>query len=184
MSNYGPKVEWNQLTEGTRIYYTGDMANASSYGVITKQWYDAKWKYYHVNVMLDDGRELLGLTLSGFQPSPGRRFWLESDYKAERKRMFEQMQANLAARQAAKQETPSEPEAAPAPAPQPAKAPVSKPAKPLTDTSDGFKAILQDIITRLDDLTCGESLSLKAMRKLEKACEELKELEDELFPVN
>ena len=57
-------------------------------------------------------------------------------------------------------------------------------AEPLTDTSDGFKAILQDIITRLDDLTCGESLSLKTMRKLEKACEELKELEDELFPVD
>lgn len=96
MSNYGPKVAWEQLSEGVRIYYTGDMANHDGFGVITKQWHDAGWNYRQVNILMDDGRILRGIHDLGFQPSPGRRFWLEADWRAERERRIAEMKAQWA----------------------------------------------------------------------------------------
>lgn len=84
MSDYGPKVQWAQLTEGTRIYYTGDMANQSGLGTITKAWFDAKWGYHLVDIAMDDEREWKAIHLASFQPGPGRRFWLLSDWEAKR----------------------------------------------------------------------------------------------------
>jgi len=90
MSDYDPKVQWAQLCEGVRIYYTGDMANVSGEGAITRAWYDAKWGYHQVNITLDDGREIKGLHLASFQPGPGRRFWLLSDWEAKRQAQIAQ----------------------------------------------------------------------------------------------
>ena len=92
MTEYGPTVEWSQLQAGTRIYYTGDMANCPDFGTITKrQPIDPRWNYKQVDVALDDGRKWRGVMLAGFQPSPGKRWWLESDYEADRQRRIDEM---------------------------------------------------------------------------------------------
>ncbi len=53
-----------ELNEGTRIYYGGDMANESGFGVITKAYSD-KWGSF-VDAVMDDGREMRGLHTIGF----------------------------------------------------------------------------------------------------------------------
>jgi len=91
---YGPKVEWNALQEGVRIYYTGDMANSSDHGVITKRHpIDPKWGYRKVDILLDDGRIQRGIHCTNFQPAPGRRFWLEMDWQADRERRIAEFKA-------------------------------------------------------------------------------------------
>jgi len=52
------------LTEGTRIYYGGDMANSDGFGEITKAYSD-RWGSF-VDVVLDDGRHMRGLHTVGF----------------------------------------------------------------------------------------------------------------------
>lgn len=100
--NYGPKVEWDALQVGVRIYYTGDMANSSDYGVITRRHpIDPKWNYRQVDIVTDDGREWRAVHLVGFQPSPGKRWWLEADYKADRARRVAEMEAEYAKRRTA-----------------------------------------------------------------------------------
>lgn len=98
MTNYGPKVEWNQLKTGERIYYTGDMANHSGLGTITKRWHDTKWNYRLVNIAMDDGREINGIHDLSFQPGPGRRFWLAEDYEAMRQQRIAEMTKHMSLR--------------------------------------------------------------------------------------
>lgn len=84
-SNYGPKVNWAQMIRGVRVHYTGDMANPSGAGRITRVLpIDPRWGYRQVNIRLDDGRLLRGIGIEQFQPAPGRRFWLETDWQADR----------------------------------------------------------------------------------------------------
>lgn len=82
MTNYGPKVEWDQLKKGERIYYTGDVANHDGRGTITKRWHD-KWGHF-VNIAMDDGRKIKAIHLLSFQPGAGRRFWLAEDHEEMR----------------------------------------------------------------------------------------------------
>lgn len=91
--NYGPKVTWDQMQPGVRFYYTGDMANASGNGVITEKLpIDPRWNYKNVKLKWDDERETFSfIGLESFQPGPGRRFWLESDWEADRKRRIAEM---------------------------------------------------------------------------------------------
>lgn len=98
--SYGPKVRWDQLLVGVRVYYTGDMANASGYGAIVKRHtVDPKWGYQQVDIQLDDDGHLWrGVHLTSFQPSPGKRFWLEADYKADRERRIAEMCASFPSR--------------------------------------------------------------------------------------
>jgi hypothetical protein len=93
-TNYGPKVTWDQLQVGVRIYYTGDMANPSGHGVITRRHEPNKWGYQQVDIQLDDGGHLWrGVMLGSFQPAPGRRFWLETDWQADRDAKIAAMRA-------------------------------------------------------------------------------------------
>ena len=94
MSNYGPKVAWNQIGDGVRLYYTGDIANHSGFGVVKRAWTD-KWGQ-HIDVAMDDGRPNFRIELSGLQPGPGRRFWLASDYEADQRRRIAEAQAQWA----------------------------------------------------------------------------------------
>ncbi len=48
-------MKLSDLPVGTRIYYGGDMANQSDFGVITKHHSD-QWGQY-VDTLLDDGRK-------------------------------------------------------------------------------------------------------------------------------
>jgi hypothetical protein len=96
MTDYGPKVDWSALQAGVRIYYTGDMANSDGYGTIVRQRpIDPRWQYKQVDLAMDDGRDILGINLSGFQPAPGRRFWLAADWLAARQKRIDQMKAEF-----------------------------------------------------------------------------------------
>jgi hypothetical protein len=91
------------LEAGTRIYYTGDMANASGFGTITKirlcDWYG-----FTYDVTIDaipckfgydiEERQFLGVHLASFQPSPGRRFWTKSLYEEDRIEKIAEMKAS------------------------------------------------------------------------------------------
>ena len=88
---YGPKVEWSQLFEGVRIYYTGDMANQSGFGVIEKRRISERFGYRQVDIKMDDGRTMPGIHDASFQPSPGRRFWLEADWQADRQKRIDRL---------------------------------------------------------------------------------------------
>lgn len=95
MTNYGPKVEWNLLEKGVRIYYTGDVANHDGRGTITKRWHDEKWGYRLVDIAMDDGRKIRAIHLESFQPGPGRRFWLAEDHEAMRQKRISEMVAEM-----------------------------------------------------------------------------------------
>ncbi len=93
---YGPKTEWESLQLGVRIYYTGDMANSCGSGVITERLpINPKWGYREVKIAMDDGRKWFAIGLTSFQPSPGRRFWLETDWQADRDRRIAEFRASM-----------------------------------------------------------------------------------------
>ncbi len=59
-----------KITSGTRIYYTGDMANNDGHGTITKI-ETSKWSTGEAFITMDDGREFttyvrgIGITYKG-----------------------------------------------------------------------------------------------------------------------
>ena len=75
-------MDKTKLQPGTRIYYTGDMANSEDHGVITKR-YNDRWGDF-VDITLDDGREFRGVYVIAFEPGPGRRFMLEEEWQEQR----------------------------------------------------------------------------------------------------
>lgn len=90
--DYGPRVTWEQLDEGVRIYYTGDAANAGGGGLILKRLpIEKPFNWRQVKIEMDDGREWRAIELAAFQPGPGRRFWLESDWNMRREQMRDQL---------------------------------------------------------------------------------------------
>ena len=79
-----------ELTVGTRIYYTGDMANMSSYGTITETRDATRYGPAYVSILYDEPR-FEGDTLHSskiplclFSPSPGRRFYLAEEWDSLR----------------------------------------------------------------------------------------------------
>lgn len=85
---------------GTRIFYTGDQANRSSYGTIIT--YRPRTKYHPESVDIaydeprfdgDDRKASRQLPVLMFNPSPGQRFFLADDYDRERKEKLAQLYA-------------------------------------------------------------------------------------------
>ncbi len=79
----------NELRIGTEVYYTGDMANVSGFGKVTA-WTHGRFGS-QVQITLEDGggedgEEARGFWVhpASFDPSPGRRFVLRSEYEANR----------------------------------------------------------------------------------------------------
>ncbi len=70
---------------GDRVYYTGDMANASGFGVIIKKRPADRFAPVSYDIHLDDERVFKGVYHLSFETSPGRRFWLKSEWDADRK---------------------------------------------------------------------------------------------------
>ena len=68
-----------------RIYYKGDMANVEDFGTITKIHPANKWGPLSYDIQTDDGRTFHRVWHLSFEPSPGRRFWLLSEWEAIRK---------------------------------------------------------------------------------------------------
>ncbi len=71
-------------TPGTRIFYTGDMANSEDYGVIISYTPPGKWSD-NIKVRLDDGR-IFNISSPSFSPGPGRRFWLADDWDTDKQK--------------------------------------------------------------------------------------------------
>lgn len=84
-----------KYSSGTRVYYTGDMANMEGAGVITRFIPAGKYAPDTVDIQLDDGRKIGGLWVLSFSPGSGRRFWLESEWQAKRKMDIERMTAYM-----------------------------------------------------------------------------------------
>jgi major membrane immunogen (membrane-anchored lipoprotein) len=82
-----------EIKEGTKIYYTGDMANEGAYGVIVKDYQD-KWGEFF-NIELEDGRKINALHQIAFAPGCGRRFMSFAEYQDERQKKIMDMQLKL-----------------------------------------------------------------------------------------
>ncbi len=88
------------LQPGTRIYYTGDMANGSSFGTVTAYRDAGRFNPESVDISFDDERfegdekkSTRSLPVICFAPGPGRRFWLESEWEADRQARIAEMKA-------------------------------------------------------------------------------------------
>ena len=86
-----------ELTEGTRIYYTGDMANNESFGHIIKSWHD-KWGSW-VDIHLDDGRILNMIGHHVFSEEylgyGGTRFVTETAYYVHRDKQLQALYKSI-----------------------------------------------------------------------------------------
>ncbi len=89
-------TKYDNLTAGTEIYYTGDMANADGYGTITKVREPTRFAPVSYDIAMADGREMRGIYHHAFQPTIGRRFWLKTEHEAERAKRIAEMQLRLA----------------------------------------------------------------------------------------
>jgi hypothetical protein len=76
---------------GDRIYYTGDMANVPDKGVIIKKRPADRFASISYDVHLEDGRVIKGLCYLSFEPGPGRRFWLLSEWEADQKQKLDDL---------------------------------------------------------------------------------------------
>jgi hypothetical protein len=79
-----------EVKEGTRIYYSGDMANCGDFGVV-KRAYSDKWGAFF-DIHLDDGRSIKGLHQISFNPGPGRRFMAFAEYQEDRQKKLLELQ--------------------------------------------------------------------------------------------
>ncbi len=77
-----PKV--TEYQPGDRIYYTGDQANVPSEGIITKLVPATQYSPFGYNIHLDNRHEFKIVSPLSFEKSPGRRFWLLSEWKSKR----------------------------------------------------------------------------------------------------
>ncbi len=84
---------------GTRIYYTGDMANRESAGTITRFHPPGRFNPEAVDIEYDEERfegdterSSRMVYLLGFKPGPGRRFLLLEEYEANRDKAIKDMQ--------------------------------------------------------------------------------------------
>jgi hypothetical protein len=89
------------MKPGDRIYYTGDMANGSSYGTITAVNEPTKYTQKSVDISYDEER-FEGDTKTSrmvpvlcFAPGSGRRFWVAEEYDREQKERMDAMLARM-----------------------------------------------------------------------------------------
>ena len=79
-----------ELSENTRIYYGGDMANCSGFGTIVKTQHD-KWGSF-VDITMDDGRDIARLPIIAFSEvykgHGGTRFVTIAAYNAYKKELL------------------------------------------------------------------------------------------------
>ena len=96
------KPESVKLDVGTRIFYTGDMANSDGFGVVTKKIPEGSYNSACVEIKMDDGREMKMLPELLFSPkysgNGSTRFVTEKAYKEWRKASIARMRAEYAAK--------------------------------------------------------------------------------------
>ena len=78
---------------GTKIWYTGDMANHSGAGVVESIRENTigrsmnvviKGEYDRFTESWTKDRKFQGLTMAHFSPGPGRRFWTRTEWEEDR----------------------------------------------------------------------------------------------------
>lgn len=89
------------LKIGDRIYYTGDMANCASEGTIVAYRPASKYASESWDILFDEerfekdeDRRANGIMACMFDPAPGRRFWLLSDWLEDKRLRIEAMKAD------------------------------------------------------------------------------------------
>lgn len=85
---------FDSLGTGTRIIYTGDVANHAGRGEIVAVTSN-RWSPCQYDIRLEDGREMRAVQPSNFE-GIGRRFELESEYDKKRRAFLEQLTAHRA----------------------------------------------------------------------------------------
>ena len=90
----GVEMRTDEYQAGDRIYYTGDMANIPDKGIIIKRREPNRFAPVSYDIHLDDGRELRGIYHLSFTGA-GRRFWLLSEWQADREAKIKQMQDRM-----------------------------------------------------------------------------------------
>jgi hypothetical protein len=90
------KMDYSELKEGTRIYYTGDRANQPSFGTIEKVNPPSKYAPLNYDIRFDeDGKVHRGIYYLSFTPGPGRRFYPLTEWQEERRQRLEQMKRDM-----------------------------------------------------------------------------------------
>ena len=80
---------------GDKIYYTGDMANNPAFGVIIKRRESDRFAPISYDIEFDNGQIDMGIYHLSFKTGGGRRFWLLSEWEADRKIKIEEMQKHM-----------------------------------------------------------------------------------------
>lgn len=84
------QTQSGELSIGTRIYYTGDMANHEAFGTITKI---EPCKFYQWSITIEydkeDDKANSVLSPMNFSQGPGRRFMTEEQLNSERQAKIE-----------------------------------------------------------------------------------------------
>ena len=88
-------MKTDEYQAGDRIYYTGDMANIEDEGIIIKRHEADNYAPVNYDIHLNDGREFRRVYHLSFAAGSGRRFWLLSEYKADRAQKMREFQEHL-----------------------------------------------------------------------------------------
>lgn len=78
-----------KLEIGTKIYYSGDMANPDGFGEVIAIRPATKWSSEHFVILMDDER-VKTVPESNFAKGPGQRFHFEEEWQAQRRAMIQQ----------------------------------------------------------------------------------------------
>jgi hypothetical protein len=77
---------------GTKIYYTGDVANQPLWGEVESHG-GGNGNPPYMNLRMENGEKFMGIFPSHFSPSPGRRFMLKEEYDADRAARIKEFRA-------------------------------------------------------------------------------------------
>lgn len=84
-------MSYTNMPKGTRVYYTGDMANIEAEGTICRVNPAGTWGMSY-DIVFDDGRLFRGVNPLSFEAGPGRRFWPLDEWMEHRQQRIEAMQ--------------------------------------------------------------------------------------------
>lgn len=89
----GEQMNTSEYQAGDRIYYTGDQANGDDFGIITRRREANNYAPISYDIHLDDGRDWPMVYHIAFSAGGGRRFWLRSEWEADRQIRIEAAKA-------------------------------------------------------------------------------------------
>ncbi len=88
-------LDTTKLAKGTKVFYTGDMSNESSVGIIILVHPADRWYAVAYDIKFDDGHTSRKVLPSSFSAGPGQRMWVLSEHTAMRRAKFVKMLEGL-----------------------------------------------------------------------------------------